>query len=551
MKIGFAFFVVGIVFSIIFIAVTHGVREPSVRGSISYPANYGWYYVLDGNRINITLPCMIPANAIKDGSRVSIYRKVTPDFAGRSIGFYTKKQTVRVTLNGVQLYNWKQQGAPRWLKTYGWLFHIIEIPSNAKDMILCVTYDASIASAAGDCSEMFFGSRSEIINSMIALYMAQAIIACCLEMIGLFMLLVYILFKNMFVKDKTIFVLALLSIVAGLWQLEESKILYVIIQNPVVHWVFDYVLFLIIPVLLVPFAEEMTGRRNDIVFHVLFWSNILVVATCCILQFTGVAAFTETLLPIQLCDIITCVYTLFTVVMGIGRKDRNIKTYLPAVSILVIGVIVEICYYTFNGSANALFFGLTLLPFFIYLGINAYKESSRRFHDAEQVTMYHNLVFNDFPTNSLSRTAFYDFIDNCSFDKAYVLYMYDLNNFKNINDTYGHQAGDLVLKTFAACAKKAFENYGKVYRVGGDEFIVLCSETDEDTLNACEVTLNYLLSTHKELPVIVSASFGSARFIPKTKDDFFDAQKEADAKMYEMKRRYHGGRGDRRAARTE
>ena len=343
-KIGFVFFVLGIALSIIVVLATMNVRRPNVRGPNAYPANYGWYYVLDGNRIDITLPCTIPQKALKDG-RATIFHKVTPDFAGRCIGFYTKKQTVRVTIADLNLYDWRKQGAPHWIKTYGWLFHIVDIPGNTKDMVLSVAFDPEIRSAAGDCSEMFLGTRSEIINSMVILNAPQGIIACILEIVGFFMLLVYILFRKMFTKDRTIFVLSLLSIVAGLWQLEEAKILYVFCANPMVHWVFDYVLFIILPVLLVTFAEELTGRRNDKVFHALFWISIFIAVICCVLQFTGVAAFTETLLPVQAIDSVTCVYTLITVIVGIGRKDRNIKTYLPAVAMLVIGVIGELVYY--------------------------------------------------------------------------------------------------------------------------------------------------------------------------------------------------------------
>ena len=48
-----------------------------------------------------------------------------------------------------------------------------------------------------------------------------------------------------------------------------------------------------------------------------------------------------------------------------------------------------------------------------------------------------------------------------------MLIVLDLDNFKYINDTYGHQAGDQCLKVIAECLKKAYSRYGNCYRIGG------------------------------------------------------------------------------------
>ena len=57
-----------------------------------------------------------------------------------------------------------------------------------------------------------------------------------------------------------------------------------------------------------------------------------------------------------------------------------------------------------------------------------------------------------------------------------ALFFLDLNNFKIINDNYGHQFGDLVLKTVASKVTKALRDSEKLYRVGGDEFCILLPE---------------------------------------------------------------------------
>ncbi|MEZ9464147.1 GGDEF domain-containing protein, partial [Vibrio splendidus] len=59
-----------------------------------------------------------------------------------------------------------------------------------------------------------------------------------------------------------------------------------------------------------------------------------------------------------------------------------------------------------------------------------------------------------------------------------VCIMIDADHFKRINDTSGHDAGDLVLQTLSRELKNAFRNDDIVCRLGGDEFLVICPDTD-------------------------------------------------------------------------
>ena len=61
-----------------------------------------------------------------------------------------------------------------------------------------------------------------------------------------------------------------------------------------------------------------------------------------------------------------------------------------------------------------------------------------------------------------------------------VLVLFDLDKFKEINDTYGHQAGDACLKGIAAFLQKNIRNVDAAARIGGDEFAVLLSHTDTE-----------------------------------------------------------------------
>lgn len=65
-------------------------------------------------------------------------------------------------------------------------------------------------------------------------------------------------------------------------------------------------------------------------------------------------------------------------------------------------------------------------------------------------------------------------------DRPLVCTMIDADNFKNVNDTHGHDAGDRVLCELAKMLKHAFRSDDIVCRLAGDEFLVICPDTDQD-----------------------------------------------------------------------
>jgi diguanylate cyclase (GGDEF)-like protein/PAS domain S-box-containing protein len=119
-----------------------------------------------------------------------------------------------------------------------------------------------------------------------------------------------------------------------------------------------------------------------------------------------------------------------------------------------------------------------------------------------------------------------------------VLYV-DLDRFKPINDAYGHAVGDQILKITAERLRHAVRNGDIVGRIGGDEFVVVCSQVDsEAAANRLAGSLRNLLCTPTDVQgrhIELSASVGVAW----TDDPKLDADAlvdAADSGMYELKR---------------
>ncbi len=127
------------------------------------------------------------------------------------------------------------------------------------------------------------------------------------------------------------------------------------------------------------------------------------------------------------------------------------------------------------------------------------------------------------------------------YQKPLSLVMWDIDFFKRVNDTYGHAAGDKVLKTVARLFKQETRNADFIARFGGEEFVGIFPETRlEDALSLANKIREKLQNSkfhYEHKPVPITASAGLATFRPN--DTIEEVFKRADAALYRAK---EGGR---------
>jgi diguanylate cyclase (GGDEF)-like protein len=125
------------------------------------------------------------------------------------------------------------------------------------------------------------------------------------------------------------------------------------------------------------------------------------------------------------------------------------------------------------------------------------------------------------------------------FGHSLALILADLDNFKQVNDRFGHQAGDEVLKAFAEILRETVRDIDVAARYGGEEFAVLLPQTDIAGAEALAERLREAVETRpmanvQDSPVTVTSSFGVASFPEaSTAPGLFAA---ADEALYRAKR---------------
>jgi diguanylate cyclase (GGDEF)-like protein len=155
-----------------------------------------------------------------------------------------------------------------------------------------------------------------------------------------------------------------------------------------------------------------------------------------------------------------------------------------------------------------------------------------------------HMAFHDPLTNLLNRRAFLDRIEYLTkmakrHEQSFALLFLDLDNFKLINDSYGHSAGDELLIETSKILKESIRKTDLIARIGGDEFVVVLTDiTDERSVeHVGKKLLSAVTSKFADnyRSCMVTASLGIALF-PKDAQDPETLLQYADAAMYEAKK---------------
>lgn len=123
------------------------------------------------------------------------------------------------------------------------------------------------------------------------------------------------------------------------------------------------------------------------------------------------------------------------------------------------------------------------------------------------------------------------------FKSNLCLVMIDVDKFKKINDSYGHQAGDFVLKQIAQTLSQNIRDFDILGRYGGDEFIILMSNTNYDesmiSITRIKGAIESLRISYNEVEIKISISFGIHQMA--NEDSLEKLILESDKKLYQCK----------------
>ncbi len=223
-----------------------------------------------------------------------------------------------------------------------------------------------------------------------------------------------------------------------------------------------------------------------------------------------------------------------------NRYSGGPLKYLP----FVVGTIYLVCLVVILRSDSCNNYGTewkVAIPVVIMIVLSVYLESACNLLGSLPMACIIGMIFyyiyfyidyyiKDSLTGAYQRTKFYHDIKRDGF-RYFIIF--DLNGLKRINDELGHLYGDGALKNFGQSVISILPSKAEFYRIGGDEFVILYSQADENDVNQLLQKIESNIST-TALPYGVSYGFSCF----DKADDFNIAYKNADKMLYENKERF-------------
>ncbi len=158
---------------------------------------------------------------------------------------------------------------------------------------------------------------------------------------------------------------------------------------------------------------------------------------------------------------------------------------------------------------------------------------------------YLNLASHDCLTNTLNRRTFNDIFERefyraVRYKTSLSIIMFDLDHFKKINDSWGHHAGDIVLKEVAGIVHNCLRESDVFARYGGEEFVAILPQTDIEKAGIFAERIRMAIENSsinvEEGQVKVTSSMGIACYPFSSIEDKNDLVKMADNALYQAKK---------------
>lgn len=145
----------------------------------------------------------------------------------------------------------------------------------------------------------------------------------------------------------------------------------------------------------------------------------------------------------------------------------------------------------------------------------------------------------DAPTLIKNRSAFEkDMEHSGKASEQVVVVVIDLNHLKTINDCFGHTAGDEAIVDCANVIKQSFKGIGRPFRIGGDEFCVLCKDMPVEAVDKALYQMDHAakdINRNRRFPLVLA--YGCSVFHTRGREDIHTVFTYADRAMYEHKAR--------------
>lgn len=468
------------------------------------------------------------------------------DLGNVCLGFLSCHEEVRVYASGGLAYA-LNRGPNAFGSTTGQVWNFINLRTRYANMPVTVQIK-SVYGRTPEIPTIYIGSKTSLLMMIIKENFFSYSICVLAVILGIIMMAYWCyIHHSTYIKPDMLY-LGMFSVLLGIWSLNEVPINVLVLQN---HVMISYLAFITLMLLPVPFLLFVRSLYND----ERDWAWNIAIFVALVNTVAGIACqvfrIRDMYLMLRFSHIelgITVIVLIYYTVRRIrrGEVDRRAKINIFCIFLDIAGLTADVLnYYFLSREFDSNLFGrLAFVTHIILLGWSASRESVALMKKGREAAIFERLAYRDQLTELFNRTAFEEDLERLWEEKeSTLIIMMDLNDLKKCNDTLGHDAGDRYIKNAARMIGTVFQDKGKCYRIGGDEFCSVMKSEENNIEQGFFAELRELEQEYNQNSSVeqIAIAYGYARFDEKQDENLMDTRNRADVMMYENKKRMKAG----------
>jgi len=524
------FLLIAVILSIVF-------NAGGLRLKVSAPTtlNDGWMLVQDSTMTPIDeLPVFldIPAD-----TTYTVKTTLSNDFLNTKVMMIrTSLQNVTVKVDGIILYEKAYQEESK-LPPYASMWHLIELPAHSEGKEISITYSSPYDAMSGRINEVYYGSTASLFAHLFKEYAYRLLVGLFVLIVGLIMM-----FASIFVKKGEglrYTYIGLFSTLLSFWILAESRLLQIFTGNEFILGALAYLSLAIFPIPLLYYLKNNIIKVYKKPYHIfigIFYTQSVLIT---VFHAFDITDYFESVIFTQVFLVMGMIMILTTLALEFYKHKNTEAIRVSKYFIFILFfMLLELINFLLGDFNNTSVFALTGIGFsMILMFINYIRYLISRMKLSYEKEFYERLAYHDWMTGGMNRLKFEKdfetYFNDLELKKKLRLIYFDFDDLKKVNDIYGHQEGDKVIKKGFKMIQAIFEDIGSCYRIGGDEFACVVFDTNNETYQERVEKLREEINTFsKELNYVFRISIGTS-VIDMKHDEFPESMiTRADEDMY-------------------
>ena len=462
---------------------------------------------------------------------------------------YARLSAIRVLVDNKQIYSYGYSNINRHSMA-GSGYHFILLPTSYYGKNLIIELTASEKNAITAAPEITITPAEAAVTSFAKERVFGIFSGILLLFVGIFLVILSLMAVFMDYRFYPLGAIGVFSITSGLWCLATIKALQLFSGDVTLNSILEYMcmFFMPIPVLFLCryFRCSASPRAKKIIMFSVVVSGLFFLAAL-ILQITNIADVSHTVTPFHILLILFAIVMFFVGCSKWRRMGMSEKIFQTGLIFMTSVAAMEYIIYYYLDLSYTL--AAKLINIVIPVSILAYvviilmaflvQIYNMRLKDTEKERLQ-RLAQKDQMTGLLNRGKCEEkFKELRESGESFIMMNMDLNGLKQVNDNFGHLMGDQYILSFSEIIEKALRDEGKIYRVGGDEFLYIAiGGTEDDLWNKVKFIrkLEKIVARDEKIPFQIDASFGIASSYEVESGDPEDVFRLADQRMYQMKK---------------